>query len=79
MCVRLMSWLSKRTRPRCVSARAEAMQKCCEKTPGTMAAVIGLDAEVIENVCKDVCSENCGMVLAVMDNYKGGIFLPFIF
>lgn len=53
---------------RLVSARAEAMQKCCEKTPGTMAAVIGLDAEVIENVCKDVCSENCGMVLAA--NYN---------
>ena len=33
---------------RLVSARAHAMQRCCETVPGTMAAIIGGDAEMIE-------------------------------
>lgn len=39
---------------RLVSLRAMAMQKACEITPGTMAAIIGLSAETIENICKEV-------------------------
>lgn len=38
---------------RLVSVRAEAMQKCCEKQPGGMAAVIGLSTEVIESICSE--------------------------
>lgn len=34
-----------------VSARARAMQKACEINPSTMAAVIGLDDDVVETVC----------------------------
>ncbi|MCO6501202.1 MAG: ACP S-malonyltransferase [Vicingus serpentipes] len=34
-----------------VSARALAMQKACEKTPSTMAAILNLDDEVVENIC----------------------------
>ncbi len=34
-----------------VALRAQAMQKCCEKVPGTMAAIIGLQDPVIEEVC----------------------------
>jgi len=34
-----------------VSKRALAMQKACEKTPSTMAAIIGLDDAVVEEVC----------------------------
>ena len=34
-----------------VSLRAQAMQKCCEKAPGAMAAVIGLPDDIIEQVC----------------------------
>ncbi|MEM9920475.1 MAG: ACP S-malonyltransferase [Bacteroidota bacterium] len=37
-----------------VQQRADAMQKACELTQGTMAAVIGLDDEVIEKICEDV-------------------------
>lgn len=37
-----------------VSARAQAMQKACEKNPSTMAAVLGLPDEVIEEVCGKV-------------------------
>lgn len=34
-----------------VSARAQAMQKACEKEPSTMAAILGLSNEVVEEVC----------------------------
>jgi [acyl-carrier-protein] S-malonyltransferase len=34
-----------------VSKRAKAMQKACEKTPSTMAAVLGLDDNIVEEVC----------------------------
>ena len=37
-----------------VSKRANAMQKACEKQPSTMAAIIGLDDEVVENVCAGI-------------------------
>jgi [acyl-carrier-protein] S-malonyltransferase len=40
-----------------VYARAMAMQKACEAAPGTMAAVIGLPDETIENICKEVSTE----------------------
>lgn len=40
-----------------VSARANAMQKACEKNPGTMAAIIGLADDVVEGVCKEVSAE----------------------
>jgi [acyl-carrier-protein] S-malonyltransferase len=36
---------------RLVSARASAMQKACEAEPSTMAAILGLDDEVVEKVC----------------------------
>ena len=39
---------------RLVSARAMAMQKACELKPSTMAAVLGLADEVVENVCAEV-------------------------
>lgn len=37
-----------------VSARAMAMQKACEKEPSTMAAILGIDDEIVENVCSDI-------------------------
>jgi [acyl-carrier-protein] S-malonyltransferase len=37
-----------------VSKRAKAMQKACEKTPSTMAAILGLDDEIVEEVCNSV-------------------------
>jgi [acyl-carrier-protein] S-malonyltransferase len=37
-----------------VSKRALAMQKACEKTPSTMAAILGLDDNIIEEVCKSI-------------------------
>lgn len=37
-----------------VSQRAIAMQKACEITPSTMAAVLGLDDKVVEDVCATI-------------------------
>jgi len=37
-----------------VSKRAMAMQKACEIEPSTMAAIIGLDDDVVEKVCSDI-------------------------
>ena len=37
-----------------VAIRAEAMQKCCENTPGAMAAIIKLPDNVIEEICAGI-------------------------
>ncbi len=37
-----------------VSKRALAMQKACEKSPSTMAAILGLDDKIVEEVCSSV-------------------------
>ncbi len=39
---------------RLVAIRAQAMQKCCEKVPGAMAAIIKLPDEVIEKICEGI-------------------------
>ena len=49
---------------RLVAVRASAMQKCCEQVPGTMAAVINLPAETIE----EICASCTGIVIPA--NYK---------
>jgi len=37
-----------------VSKRAMAMQKACEKEPSTMAAILGLDDKVAEDICRAI-------------------------
>ncbi|MBI4645852.1 MAG: ACP S-malonyltransferase [Bacteroidia bacterium] len=37
-----------------VAARANAMQKACEAEPSTMAAILGLDDNVVENICSEI-------------------------
>ena len=41
---------------RLVSARAFAMQRCCEAVPGTMAAIVGgtTEAALVEEVCREI-------------------------
>ena len=56
---------------RLVSARAMAMQKACELKPSTMAAVLGLADEVVENVCKEVP----GVVVCANYNSPGQIVI----
>ena len=37
-----------------VSKRAFAMQNACENTPGTMAAILGLEDKIVEQVCEEI-------------------------
>jgi [acyl-carrier-protein] S-malonyltransferase len=39
---------------RLVSQRALAMQKACEAVPSTMAAILGIDDEIVEKICAEV-------------------------
>ena len=39
---------------RLVIARANAMQKCCETRPSTMAAILKLDDKTVEDVCAEI-------------------------
>ncbi len=54
-----------------VSIRARAMQKACEKTNGTMAAVINLPPEIVESVC--ACCK--GVVVGANYNCDGQIVI----
>lgn len=54
-----------------VSKRALAMQKACEITPSTMAAIIGLDDLVVEEVCASVD----GVVVAANYNCPGQLVI----
>jgi len=59
---------------RLVYARAMAMQKACETTPGTMAAVIGLPDERIESICAE-CSSEGNMVVPANYNCPGQLVI----
>ena len=54
-----------------VSIRATEMQKCCEKVPGTMAAIIALDNEKVEELCASVS----GLVIAANYNSDGQVVI----
>lgn len=57
-----------------VYARATAMQRACEAAPGTMAAVIGLPDEKIEEVCKE-CSTPGNIVVPANYNCPGQLVI----
>lgn len=61
-----------------VSKRALAMQKACELQPSTMAAVLGLDDAVVEQVCASITDEvvvpanyNCPGQLVISGSFAG--------
>lgn len=54
-----------------VSQRAQAMQKACELQPSTMAAVIGLDDDIVEKVC----AMTEGVVVAANYNCPGQLVI----
>ncbi len=54
-----------------VSKRALAMQAACEKEPSTMAAILGLDDEVVEKTCEDID----GVVVAANYNCPGQLVI----
>ena len=54
-----------------VSQRAQAMQKACELKPSTMAAVLGLEDKIVE----DVCASIDGIVVAANYNCPGQLVI----
>ena len=56
---------------RLVALRASEMQKCCESVPGTMAAIIGLDAAAVEKIC----AETEGLVIPANYNSDAQIVI----
>ena len=56
---------------RLVSIRAKAMQKSCESTNGTMAAILGLDNSIIEEICLNIE----GTVVAANYNCPGQVVI----
>lgn len=54
-----------------VSKRAMAMQKACEAEPSTMAAILGLEDEVVEKVCNEID----GVVVAANYNCPGQLVI----
>jgi [acyl-carrier-protein] S-malonyltransferase len=58
-----------------VSLRAQAMQKACELNPSTMAAVLGLPDDKVEEICKDVQSESGEVVVPANYNCPGQLVI----
>ncbi|MBR4525028.1 MAG: ACP S-malonyltransferase [Bacteroidales bacterium] len=56
---------------RLVAVRASEMQKCCEKVPGTMAAVIALGNEQVEEICAGID----GVVIPANYNCDGQVVI----
>lgn len=61
-----------------VSIRANAMQKACDTQPSTMAAVLGLDDDIVDSICKSITDEivvaanyNCPGQLVISGSPKG--------
>lgn len=60
-----------------VSKRALAMQHACEKNPSTMAAIIGLEDQIVEDICASIeeivvaANYNCPGQLVISGTIKG--------
>jgi [acyl-carrier-protein] S-malonyltransferase len=61
-----------------VSVRAKAMQKACEINPSTMAAILGLDDQKVEEACASITNEivvpanyNCPGQIVISGSIKG--------
>ncbi|MBQ4295650.1 MAG: ACP S-malonyltransferase [Prevotella sp.] len=60
---------------RLVYARAMAMQKACEAAPSTMAAIIGISDEQVEQICQEVSKEGNGVVVPANYNCPGQLVI----
>jgi [acyl-carrier-protein] S-malonyltransferase len=62
---------------RLVASRAGAMQKACEVNPSTMAAVLGLDDSVVEQICAGIsevvvaANYNCPGQVVISGSHQG--------
>ncbi len=58
-----------------VAIRAGAMQKACEANPSTMAAIINLDDEKVEEICRHIMNETGEIVVAANYNCPGQLVI----
>ena len=58
-----------------VSIRAQAMQRACEMNPSTMAAVLALADEKVEEICKAVTTETGEVVVPANYNCPGQLVI----
>lgn len=62
---------------RLVSQRAQAMQKACEQNPSTMAAILGLEDQLVEEICEGIdevvvaANYNCPGQLVISGSTQG--------
>jgi len=60
-----------------VQKRAQAMRKACDDSPGTMAAILGLEDQIVEEVCNSIeetivaANYNCPGQLVISGSLKG--------
>ena len=60
-----------------VQSRANAMQKACEKNPSTMAAILGLENTIVEEICGKIdeivvpANYNCPGQLVISGTFNG--------
>ena len=60
-----------------VSKRAQAMQKACELNPSTMAAILGLEDRIVEDICASIdevvvaANYNCPGQLVISGSMRG--------
>jgi [acyl-carrier-protein] S-malonyltransferase len=58
-----------------VSLRAKAMQKACEQHPSTMAAVLALADDKVEEICAEITANNNEIVVAANYNCPGQLVI----
>ena len=58
-----------------VAIRAKAMQKACEQEPSTMAAVLALDDNKVEEICQQISTETGEVVVAANYNCPGQLVI----
>ncbi len=58
-----------------VSIRAKAMQHACELHPSTMAAVLGMDDDKVEEICQHISNEGGEIVVAANYNCPGQLVI----
>jgi [acyl-carrier-protein] S-malonyltransferase len=58
-----------------VSLRAQAMQKACEQNPSTMAAVLGLADDKVEEICRQVQEQTGEVVVPANYNCPGQLVI----